>query len=245
MNRTKNIETVVSCMKKLIMREEKTVAQAAEIVGKSVVYAYAILKKSYKTETGYNKLLAKSRANAKAQKAKVEAEVPAEIEAKAKAEETKVETQPKVEAPATTKTASQKVIVVEPGYMMAVFNRDGKTALVSFLRDNVGNVYIPEFLLSEMKTMKKKYPLFAELISLCQKWNITSRFLSIAEAREIVYNGYGYKNRSVGIVALARQLRREGKEVELRTSSWEVVELSELQEAGIKTVKSLPIEYEI
>lgn len=184
-----------------------TWTEVAEAFKHSERYVQVLAKSKYKTDTGYNKLLAKAKANKKA---------------KAKANEL-------IQPEKNVVEEVSEVIVTETGYLLCT----GMSGLTSESLD----IYIPYFCVRELEKLSRASSVAEDILTMyyasrrMTSVNLRGKEVLFEEPKIPV------KDRSKGVVALCCYLWGMGYRVRLLTSSREILELAEMQGIDISIVK--------
>ena len=136
MKKTMSKETMAKRAISMIYNEMATWEDVAEALKLSVSYCRKIVREHYKSETAYNKLLAKARENARLKK-EADKLISVEVDAdEVKTDEAEVDTEVKADDESKTEERKQ-VVLVETGYMLDV-------GLPGILNESL-DVFMPSF----------------------------------------------------------------------------------------------------
>lgn len=207
MNKTANQLNRVNKVINMIMKQGKTWEEVAELLQFSVGYLHKVVKDHYKRESSYNKLLAKARANKKAQ---------AEAKSLLKDEE----------ATSPTPEKEKEVAILETGYL-----------LERGIPENVGDMYIPKFCLREVSNLRFNYAKATQILQRIQEEKDITPINLRGQEILFCEPSYPVKNRTVGIVALACYLWSNGYKVKIFTTSREVEKVAMIQGFQLEIIR--------
>ena len=222
MKKTMSKETMAKRAISMIYNEMATWEDVAEALKLSVSYCRKIVKEHYKSETAYNKLLAKARENARLKK-----EADKLISVEVDADEAEVDTEVKADDESMTEERKQ-VVLVETGYMLDV-------GLPGILNESL-DVFMPSFNLKELDKLTRSVQVAEEILTFYYStYRITPIHLDgkeklFSQPVELV------KPRTIGIVAVACHLWNNNYKVILKTNSKEVESLAKKQGIDIDGV---------
>lgn len=224
-NRTMNNETRAKKAISMIYNDDikATWEDVAEVLKLSVSYCRKIVREHYKSETAYNKLLAKARENARLKKA-VEKMVSVEV----KADEAKANTEIKADDESDAE-GRKTVVLVETGYMLEV-------GLPGILNESL-EVFMPSFNLKELEKLTRSSQIAEEILKFyygthrITAVNLDGKEALFSQPAELV------KPRTIGVVAAACHLWANDYRVILKTNSKEVERLAKQQGIDIDVVR--------
>lgn len=219
MKKTMNNETRANKAIRMINREGATWEDVAKVLQLSVSYCRKIVKDHYKSETAYNKMLAKARRN---QKLKQEVEVLISVEIEADKKE--VNNEAEVE-----KQELKQVVVVETGYLLDVG--------IQAISEETLDMFMPAFNLKELDKLTRSIQVAEEILMMFYATHkITA--INLRGDEELLQDPVEpVKARTVGIVALCCHLWLRGYRVILKTNSQEVERLAKQQGIGIDVIR--------
>ncbi len=227
MKKTMSKETMTKRAISMIYNEMATWEDVAEALKLSVSYCRKIVKEHYKSETAYNKLLAKARENARLKK-EADKLISVEVDAdEMKTDEAEVDTEVKADDESKTEERKQ-VVLVETGYMLDV-------GIPGILNESL-DVFMPSFNLKELEKLTRSVQVAEELLTFYYStYRITPIHLDgkeklFSQPVELV------KPRTIGIVAVACHLWNNNYKVILKTNSKEVESLAKQQGIDIDVV---------
>lgn len=191
-----------------------------------VSYCRKIVREHYKSETAYNKLLAKARENARHKKEADEL-ISVEVDAdKVKTDEAEVDTEVKADDESKTEERKQ-VVLVETGYMLDV-------GLPGILNESL-DVFMPSFNLKELEKLTRSVQVAEEILTF---YYSTYRITPVQLKEEELFSKPVelVKSRTIGVVAAACHLWANNYRVILKTNSKEVERLAKQQGIDIDVV---------
>lgn len=228
MKKTMNNETRARKAINMIYNAMATWEDVAEVLQLSVSYCRKIVREHYKSETAYNKLLAKARENERLKK-EADKMISVEVDAdEVKADEAKANTEVKADDESDAE-GRKTVVLVETGYMLDV-------GLPGILNESL-DVFMPSFNLKELEKLTRSSQIAAEILKCYYgTYRITAVNLDGKEAlfsqpAELV------KPRTIGVVAAACHLWANDYRVILKTNSKEVERLAKQQGIDIDIVR--------
>ena len=221
MKKTMSKETMAKRAISMIYNEMATWEDVAEALKLSVSYCRKIVKEHYKSETAYNKLLAKARENARLKK-----EADKLISVEVDADEAEVDTEVKADDESMTEERKQ-VVLVETGYMLDV-------GLPGILNESL-DVFMPSFNLKELDKLTRSVQVAEEILTF---YYSTYRIAPVQLKEEELFSKPVEleKSRTIGVVAAACHLWANNYRVILKTNSKEVERLAKQQGIDIDVV---------
>lgn len=228
--RTMSNETRAKKMIYMIYNENATWEDVAEALKLCVSYCRKIVREHYKSETAYNKLLAKARENARHKKEADELISVVEVGA----DEAEVKLDDEFDVLSEVKhqhlvEERKNVVLMETGYMLDV-------GLSGIMNESL-DVFMPAFNIKELEKLTRSIQVAEEILTLYYStYRITPVHL---EGKEELFNQPVelVKPRTIGVVAVACHLWANNYKVILKTNSKEVERLAKQQGIDIDVVR--------